>query len=123
MNAEQLRNLIIVISLAIASLKVLLNVLDVRSSRTALAGSPTIPAAAPMRAVFFVPILSATLPVIGKPTREPQAKAKRRKLSVPVPISSNCFTSGILDSQEANRKPLVAKVARLPLRALSTVLE
>ena len=41
MNAEQLRNLIIVITLAIAALKVILNVLDVRSSRTALAGSPT----------------------------------------------------------------------------------
>ena len=41
MNAEQLRNLIIVITLAIAALKVILNVLDVRSSRTALAGSPS----------------------------------------------------------------------------------
>jgi Zn-dependent protease with chaperone function len=40
-NAEQLRNLIIVITLAIAALKVILNVLDVRSSRTALAGSPS----------------------------------------------------------------------------------
>jgi hypothetical protein len=76
-----------------------------------------------MRAVCLVPILSATLPVIGSPTREPHAKAKRRKLSVPVPMFSNCFTSGILDSQDANKKPLVAKVTRLPLRALSTVLE
>jgi hypothetical protein len=76
-----------------------------------------------MRAVCLVPILSATLPVIGNPTREPHAKAKIRKLSVPVPMFSNCFTSGILDSQDANKKPLVAKVTRLPLRALSANLE
>jgi hypothetical protein len=36
---------------------------------------------------------------------------------------NNCFTSGILESQDANKKPLVAKVTRLPLRALSADLE
>lgn len=40
MNAELLRNLIIAITVAVAMFKVLLNELDVRSSRTALAGSP-----------------------------------------------------------------------------------
>ncbi len=40
MNAELLKNLIIVITLAIALLKVVLNELDIRSSRTALSGKP-----------------------------------------------------------------------------------
>lgn len=39
-NAELLKNLIIVITLAIALLKVVLNELDIRSSRTALSGKP-----------------------------------------------------------------------------------
>ncbi len=41
MNAEQLRNLIIIITVAVATLKVVLNVLDVKSSRTALVGIPS----------------------------------------------------------------------------------
>ena len=40
MNAELLKNLIIVITVAVAAFKVALNELDIRSSRTALAGSP-----------------------------------------------------------------------------------
>ena len=40
MNAELLKNLIIVITVAVAVFKVALNELDIRSSRTVLAGSP-----------------------------------------------------------------------------------
>ena len=85
-----------------------------------VARKPRIPAIPPRRVVFLVPMRSATLPVIGRPTREPQARASRRKLRVPVPISSITLISGRRDSQEANRKPLVAKVTRFPLRAPST---
>ncbi|MFZ4065850.1 MAG: M48 family metallopeptidase, partial [Rhodoluna sp.] len=41
MNAEEFRNLIIFITVAVATFKVVLNVLDIRSSRTALIGSPS----------------------------------------------------------------------------------
>jgi STE24 endopeptidase len=40
-NAEEFRNLIIFITVAVATFKVVLNVLDIRSSRTALIGSPS----------------------------------------------------------------------------------